>query len=333
MAGGGITMMVGINLGISASEIACLIDGKPVVIPSSTGGAFTSSIVSMDEWQVSSEILKRLKKCAEDFLQQTVDSVVIAVPISFGFRQMYAIAEAARLAEFKEVRFVLDHVAALIACSIKNVGHEAYTLVYDLDEYAFVLTLLSQFDGIIKVIAGRSIEKLGGEVFDEAIQSWYINEIIELGLSVSYGLAEKPIIKKAAKEARRVLSSFLSAEVSPDFPFIDEDGSSFYVKRNLTRDRFEEITAKLLLKTGLFITALLNERGFAEEDIGLVLPIGEVTRMPMVLNLLNKRFPGRVASCVNTDLMVVSGAAIYAGSLSGAPDAPAGITPEPLYPL
>lgn len=267
--------------------------------------------------EISAIILKELKQYAQEYLGEEVTEAVITVPANFDNNQRKLTKLAGEMAGFKVERIINEPTAAAMGYGIDNLDKEEKVLVYDLGGGTFDVTILEMFDGILDVISSRGNNRLGGKDFDERIELYIEDEfkkqhgvdLYETGINYK---EIKPRIKEAAINAKKELSSQLSTNINiPFITILDNRPINLYIE--LTRQKFDELTADLVKSTIDTINEALNAANCNEEDIDVVLLVGGSSRMASVQSLVNGKFPNKVKAGINPDEAVALGAAVQAG--------------------
>lgn len=264
--------------------------------------------------EISSMILKKLKKYAEDYLGESVTEAVITVPANFNDLQRQATKEAGELAGLKVDRIINEPTAAALAYGIDNLEGEEKVLVYDLGGGTFDVTVLELFDGVIDVKASRGNNKLGGKDFDERIEKYIIEDFEKKnGINLRNNKKTMARIKEAAERAKIELSSMDSTDIELPFVAIDENQNPLEISIRLTRSKFEELIMDLLEATDKEIQDALEAAKYSIDDIDVVLAVGGSSRVPCVRRLLNTKFNKKIKTDINPDEAIALGAAVQAG--------------------
>lgn len=275
--------------------------------------------------EVSSEILKYLKKNAEIEIGQAIEKAVITVPAYFSDKQRKATVKAADLAGFQVERIINEPTAAALAYGIEHMSSEENILIYDLGGGTFDVTLLEMFDGILDVKASSGKNDLGGKDFDEKIIDYLLkkfNDKNEIDLSLDIRAMIK--IKREAEKCKIALSN--QEEYIISIPFIAEkDGLPIEIHEKITRKEFEELIVDLVKSTGEAINIVLEDSKVSKEDIDLILLVGGSTKVPFVATFVEEFLGQCPKELINPDLAVAQGAAIQAGIIDELFDSEEGI--------
>ena len=269
--------------------------------------------------ELSSLILKELKKYAEDYLGEEVVEAVITVPANFNNSQRKVTKMAGEMAGLKVERIINEPTAAAMAYGLNNYDKEEKILVYDLGGGTFDVSILEMFEGILDVKSSRGNDRLGGKDFDSRIEKYIekefektYNQNLYKGLDVKNKLSIKLRVKEAAINAKKELSTQLSTTIN--IPFITIiDNKPVSIRMELTRDKFNQLTKDLVISTTEKIDEALKAAKLKEKDIDRVLLIGGSSRIPAVKELVEKKFKGKIITGINPDEAVAMGAAIQAG--------------------
>jgi molecular chaperone DnaK len=266
--------------------------------------------------QISSFILKYLKKCAEDYLGEEITRAVITVPAYFTDEQRKATVEAGNLAGLKVERIINEPTAAALAYGIDNMENNQYILVYDLGGGTLDVTVLEMFEGVLEVKASSGNNKLGGKDFDERLMDWLMEEFkAQYDIDLSNDVRALARIKEAAEACKIALST--QEEYKIELPFIAEkDGKPVALERVVTRDMFENLIKDLVESTIEPINIALGDSGLTKDDIDLVFMVGGSTRIPLVRRFLESVMGRQPVSPVDPDLAVAMGAAIQAAIIN-----------------
>ena len=269
--------------------------------------------------QLSAEILKTLKKAAEDYLGEEVTEAVITVPAYFNESQRKATINAGKIAGLDVKRIVNEPTAAALSYGADK-EEDKNIIVYDLGGGTFDVSVLEIGEGVVEVKSTNGDTFLGGEDFDMRIVD-YLCDTFEKENNIDLRQDQTVLqrVKEAAEEAKKVLSSSKSTEIN--LPFITADASGpKHMQINLTRTKLESLVEDLVARTVEPINKALEDAGIKAEDIDEVLLVGGMTRMPAVQELVKKTFGKEPSKGVNPDEVVSSGAAVQAGIIAGEVD-------------
>lgn len=266
--------------------------------------------------QVSAMILQKLKADAESYLGETVTQAVITVPAYFNDSQRQATKDAGKIAGLEVLRIVNEPTAAALAYGMEK-SEDQTVLVFDLGGGTFDVSILELSEGFFEVKATSGDNKLGGDDFDQVIMDYLVSEFKkEHGIDLSKDRMAQQRLKDAAEKAKKDLSGVLTTTIS--LPFITADASGpKHLEINLTRAKFEELSANLVERTMGPTRQALQDAGLTPNEIDRVVLVGGSTRIPAVQEAI-KKFTGKEPhKGVNPDEVVALGAAVQAGVLTG----------------
>ncbi|KZE41966.1 molecular chaperone DnaK [Brevibacillus parabrevis] len=266
--------------------------------------------------QISAMILQKLKADAEAYLGQPVTQAVITVPAYFNDSQRQATKDAGKIAGLEVLRIVNEPTAAALAYGMEKTEDQT-VLVFDLGGGTFDVSILELSDGFFEVKATSGDNKLGGDDFDDVIMNYLVSEFKkEHGIDLSKDRMAQQRLKDAAEKAKKDLSGVLTTTIS--LPFITADASGpKHLEMNLTRAKFEELSAELVERTMGPTRQALKDAGLTPSEIDRVILVGGSTRIPAVQEAI-KKFTGKEPhKGVNPDEVVALGAAVQAGVLTG----------------
>lgn len=267
--------------------------------------------------EISAIILQKLKSDAESYLGEEVDKAVITVPAYFNDSQRQATKDAGKIAGLEVMRIINEPTAAALAYGLDKDDQEQTILVYDLGGGTFDVSILELGDGIFEVKATAGDNKLGGDDFDEKVINYMVEEFKkENGIDLSKDKMALQRLKDAAEKAKKDLSGVTQTQIS--LPFITADASGpKHLELNLTRAKFEELTADLVEKTMGPTRQALSDAGLSTGDVDRVILVGGSTRIPAVQEGIKKVTGKDPHKGINPDEVVALGAAIQAGVLAG----------------
>jgi len=266
--------------------------------------------------EISAIILQKLKSDAEAYLGQAVTQAVITVPAYFNDSQRQATKDAGKIAGLEVLRIVNEPTAAALAYGLEK-SEDQTILVYDLGGGTFDVSILELGDGFFEVKATSGDNKLGGDDFDQVIIDHMVAEFKkEQGIDLSKDKAAVQRLKDAAEKAKKELSGVLTSSIS--LPFITMvDGVPQHLEMNLTRAKFDELTAGLVERTLGPTRQALSDAGMSPSDIDKIVLVGGSTRIPAVQEAVKKLTGKDPHKGVNPDEVVALGAAVQAGVLTG----------------
>ncbi|WP_379135093.1 molecular chaperone DnaK [Paenibacillus sp. sgz500958] len=266
--------------------------------------------------EISAMILQKLKADAEAYLGQTVTQAVITVPAYFNDSQRQATKDAGKIAGLEVLRIVNEPTAAALAYGLEK-SEDQTILVYDLGGGTFDVSILELGDGFFEVKATSGDNRLGGDDFDQVVMDYLVAEFKkEQGIDLSKDKAAVQRLKDAAEKAKKELSGVLTTTVS--LPFITvADGVPQHLEINLTRAKFDELTASLVERTLGPTRQALSDAGMTPADLHKIVLVGGSTRIPAVQEAIKKLTGKEPHKGVNPDEVVALGAAVQAGVLTG----------------
>ena len=266
--------------------------------------------------QVSAFILQKMKETAEAHLGQKVDQAVITVPAYFNDAQRQATKDAGKIAGLEVLRIINEPTAAALAYGLDKA--KAGTIaVYDLGGGTFDVSILEIGDGVFEVKSTNGDTFLGGEDFDMRLVSYLADEFQkEQGINLRNDKLALQRLKEAAEKAKIELSSTTQTEINLPFITADQSGPK-HLTMKLTRAKFEALVDDLIQKTVEPCRKALKDAGLTAGEIGEVVLVGGMSRMPKVQEVVKQLFGKEPHKGVNPDEVVAIGAAIQAGVLQG----------------
>ncbi|MGI1943375.1 molecular chaperone DnaK [Shewanella glacialipiscicola] len=271
--------------------------------------------------QVSAEILKKMKKTAEDFLGEEVTEAVITVPAYFNDSQRQATKDAGRIAGLDVKRIINEPTAAALAYGIDKKQGDNIVAVYDLGGGTFDISIIeidsNDGDQTFEVLATNGDTHLGGEDFDNRLINYLADEFKkEQGLDLRKDALAMQRLKEAAEKAKIELSSTNHTEVNLPYITADATGPKHLVIK-ITRAKLEALVEDMIMRTLEPLKVALADADLSVSDINEVILVGGQTRMPKVQEVVTNFFGKEPRKDVNPDEAVAVGAAIQAGVLSG----------------
>ncbi|WP_029585282.1 molecular chaperone DnaK [Bradyrhizobium sp. URHD0069] len=266
--------------------------------------------------QISAFILQKMKETAEAHLGQKVEQAVITVPAYFNDAQRQATKDAGKIAGLEVLRIINEPTAAALAYGLDKTKTGTIA-VYDLGGGTFDISILEIGDGVFEVKSTNGDTFLGGEDFDMRLVSYLADEFQkEQGINLRNDKLALQRLKEAAEKAKIELSSTTQTEIN--LPFITADASGpKHLTMKLTRAKFEALVDDLIQKTIEPCRKALKDAGLTAGEIGEVVLVGGMTRMPKVQEVVKQLFGKEPHKGVNPDEVVAIGAAIQAGVLQG----------------
>ncbi len=271
--------------------------------------------------EISAMILQKLKSDAEGYLGEKVTEAVITVPAYFSDAQRQATKDAGKIAGLDVKRIINEPTAAALSYGLDN-EQEQRIMVYDLGGGTFDVSIIEIGDGVIEVLATAGDNKLGGDDFDNAITQYMLDEFKKAeGIDLSGDKMAMQRLKEAAEKAKKELSSATTTNINLPFITANQDGPKHF-DMNLTRAKFDELTADLVDRTKGPVSTALADAGLTAAELDKVLLVGGSTRIIAVQEEV-KRLTGKEPfKGINPDECVAIGACIQGGKLAG--DAGAG---------
>lgn len=267
--------------------------------------------------EISAMVLQKMKKTAEDFLGHEVTEAVITVPAYFNDSQRQATKEAGEIAGLKVQRIINEPTAAALAYGLDKRDRDMKIAVYDLGGGTFDISILELGDGVFEVKSTNGDTHLGGDDFDQIIIDWLAQLFID---QERVDLRKDPMalqrLKEAAEKAKIDLSGATSADIN--LPYVTAiDGVPKHLVTQLTRAKFEQLSADLVERTLAPCRQALKDAGYTTNDIDEVILVGGSTRIPRIQQAVEQFFNKKPNRSVNPDEVVALGAAIQGGVLSG----------------
>jgi molecular chaperone DnaK len=267
--------------------------------------------------QVSAFILQKMKETAEGYLSESVDKAVITVPAYFNDAQRQATKDAGKIAGLEVLRIINEPTAAALAYGLDKSDEDRTIVVYDLGGGTFDVSILEIGDGLFQVQSTNGDTALGGEDFDLRLVDYLADEFKkENSMDLRGDKLALQRLKEAAEKAKIELSSATQTEIN--LPYITADASGpKHLTLKLTRAKLESLVDDLVQKTLAPCKKALKDAGVSAGDIDEVVLVGGMTRMPKVVETVQKFFGKEPHKGVNPDEVVAMGAAIQAGVLQG----------------
>jgi molecular chaperone DnaK len=266
--------------------------------------------------QISAFILQKMKETAEAYLGQTVTQAVITVPAYFNDAQRQATKDAGKIAGLEVLRIINEPTAAALAYGLDKKGAGTIA-VYDLGGGTFDVSILEIGDGVFEVKSTNGDTFLGGEDFDSRLVEYLAGEFKkEQGIDLTKDKLALQRLKEASEKAKIELSSATQTEIN--LPYITADSAGpKHLTLKLTRAKFEALVDDLIQRTIEPCRKALKDAGLSAAEIGEVVLVGGMTRMPKVQEVVKQFFGKEPHKGVNPDEVVAIGAAVQAGVLQG----------------
>lgn len=272
--------------------------------------------------QISAEVLRKMKKTAEDYLGHEVTQAVITVPAYFNDSQRQATKDAGRIAGLEVLRIINEPTAAALAYGVDKADKkDRKVAVYDLGGGTFDVSIIeiANIDGEkqIEVLSTNGDTFLGGEDFDQRIMDYLVAEFLkETGIDLTKDVLALQRLKDAAEKAKIELSS--SAQTDVNLPYVTADATGpKHLNVKLTRAKLESLVDELIQRSVGPCKTAMQDAGVTAADIDEVILVGGMTRMPKVQETVEKLFGKAPRKDVNPDEAVAAGAAIQGSVLAG----------------
>jgi len=271
--------------------------------------------------QVSAEVLKKMKKTAEDYLGETISEAVITVPAYFNDSQRQATKDAGRIAGLDVKRIINEPTAAALAYGMDKQEGDKVVAVYDLGGGTFDISIIEidevEGEHTFEVLATNGDTHLGGEDFDNRLINYLVAEFKkDQGMDLTSDPLAMQRLKEGAEKAKCELSSAQQTDVN--LPYITADASGpKHMNIKITRAKLESLVEDMVKATLEPLKQALKDADLSTSDVDDVILVGGQSRMPLVQKAVTDFFGKEPRKDVNPDEAVASGAAIQAGVLSG----------------
>ena len=271
--------------------------------------------------EISAMILAKLKRDAEAYIGEPVTEAVITVPAYFTDAQRQATKDAGKIAGLDVKRIINEPTAAALSYGLDN-ENEQKIMVYDLGGGTFDVSIIEIGDGVIEVLSTAGDNRLGGDDFDNVITQYMLEDFkTKEGVDLSTDKMAMQRLKEAAEKAKKELSSSTTTNINLPFITATAEGPKHF-EMNLTRAKFNELTAHLVERTATPVSKALNDAGLNASELSKVLLVGGSTRIPAVQDKVKQLTGKEPFKGINPDECVAIGASIQGGKLAG--DAGAG---------
>ena len=266
--------------------------------------------------EISAMILQKLKSDAENYLGEKVTEAVITVPAYFNDAQRQATKDAGKIAGLDVKRIINEPTAAALSYGLDN-EEEQKSMVYDLGGGTFDVSIIEIGDGVIEVLSTAGDNKLGGDDFDNVITQYMLDEFKKQeGVDLSTDKMAMQRLKEAAEKAKKELSSATTTNINLPFITATAEGPKHF-DMNLTRAKFDELTAHLVERTAGPVNSALNDAGMTASELSKVLLVGGSTRIPAVQDKVQQLTGKEPFKGINPDECVAIGASVQGGKLAG----------------
>jgi molecular chaperone DnaK len=260
--------------------------------------------------EISAQILTKMKQTAEDYLGQTVTEAVITVPAYFNDAERQATKEAGAIAGLEVKRIINEPTAAALAYGLDKGGKDMKIAVFDLGGGTFDISILELGDGVFEVKSTDGDTHLGGDDFDQVIINWLADEFKnDEGVDLRQDPMALQRLKEAAEKAKIELSSGASTEINLPYIF-PVNGMPKHLVRSLSRAKFEQLADTLIQRMLEPCRRAMKNSGYSNSDIDEVILVGGSTRIPRVVEEVEKFWGKKASKGVNPDEAVAIGAAV-----------------------
>ncbi len=292
------------------------------IIPADNGDAWVEvKGKKLSPQEISAQILRKMKKTAEDYLGEKVSAAVITVPAYFNDSQRQATKDAGKIAGLDVKRIINEPTAAALAYGMDKKGGDKTIAVYDLGGGTFDVSIIeiADIDGEqqFEVLATNGDTFLGGEDFDKRVIDYIVDEFKkDQGVDLKNDPMALQRLKEAAENAKIELSSSEQTEIN--LPYVTADASGpKHLNMKITRSKLESLVADLIERTIAPCKIAVKDAGLSLSEISDVILVGGQTRMPKVQQVVGDYFGKTPRKDVNPDEAVAMGAAVQGGVLSG----------------
>lgn len=306
-------------IGRKFNEVSSEIKNVPYKVTSNSNGDAVFEVQGkvMTPEEIAAQILVKMKETAEAYLGEKVTEAVITVPAYFNDSQRQSTKDAGRIAGLDVKRIIPEPTAAALAYGLDKEKTDKKIAVFDLGGGTFDISILEIGDGVFEVLSTNGDTHLGGDDFDNEILKWMLESFKkETGIDLSKDRMALQRLRDAAEKAKIELSGTMSTEINQPFITMDASGPK-HLALTLTRSTLENLTHALIERTREPCIKALKDANMKKEDIGEVILVGGMTRMPAVQTMVKEIFGKEGHKGVNPDEVVAVGAAIQGGVLTG----------------
>ncbi len=288
------------------------------VVPDRNGNAvFEVQNKNYTPEEMAAMVLVKMKETAEAYLGEKVTEAVITVPAYFNDSQRQSTKDAGRIAGLDVKRIIPEPTAAALAYGLDKQTIDKKIAVFDLGGGTFDISILEIGDGVFEVLATNGDTHLGGDDFDNVILHWILDTFKkETGIDLSKDKMALQRLRDASEKAKIELSGTMSTEINQPFITMDATGPK-HLSLTLSRSKLESLAQDLIQRTVDPCLKALKDAGLTKDDIGEVILVGGMTRMPAVQTKVKDIFGKEGHKGVNPDEVVAVGAAIQGGVLTG----------------
>jgi molecular chaperone DnaK len=267
--------------------------------------------------EAAAQILMKMKETAESYLGEKITEAIITVPAYFNDSQRQSTKDAGRIAGLDVKRILPEPTAAALAYGIDKLKTDKKIAVYDLGGGTFDISVLEIGDGVFEVLSTNGDTHLGGDDFDTLIMYWILDEFKkETGIDLRQDKMALQRLRDAAEKAKIELSGTATTEINQPFITMDASGPK-HLTLTLTRAKLESLCHDLIERTVEPSLKAMKDAGLSNSDIGEVILVGGMTRMPAVQQKVKEIFGREPNKSVNPDEAVAIGAAIQGGIIAG----------------
>ncbi|KAI8073991.1 hsp7-like protein [Gongronella butleri] len=287
------------------------------IVPHSNGDAWVEAQgQKYSPSQMGAFVLGKMKETAEGYLGKKVKHAVVTVPAYFNDAQRQATKDAGKIAGLDVLRVINEPTAAALAYGLDKAGDKTIA-VYDLGGGTFDISILEIQSGVFEVKSTNGDTALGGEDFDSHLVRWVVDDFQkESGINLAGDNMAIQRIREACEKAKIELSSTVQTDIN--LPYITADASGpKHINIKLSRSKFEGLVGDLVNRTVAPCEKAMKDAGIANKDVGDVILVGGMSRMPKVIDTVKSVFGKEPSKSVNPDEAVAMGAAIQGGVLAG----------------
>lgn len=306
-------------IGRKYSEVQSEIATVPYKVTKNANGdaVFEIDGKTLSPEEAAAHILIKMKETAENYLGEKVTEAVITVPAYFNDSQRQSTKDAGKIAGLDVKRIIPEPTAAALAYGLDKLHTDKKIAVYDLGGGTFDVSILEIGDGVFEVLSTNGDTHLGGDDFDNAIIHWMLDEFKkESGIDLSKDKMALQRLRDAAEKAKIELSGVLTTEINQPFITMDATGPR-HLSLTLSRAKLESLCHDLIERTVQPCLKAMKDAGVSTGEIGEVILVGGMTRMPAVQQRVKDLFGKEPHKGVNPDEAVAIGAAIQGGIIAG----------------
>lgn len=306
-------------IGRKYNEVLSEIKNVPYKVTSNASGDAVFEVLGkmITPEEVSAQILIKMKETAEAYLGEKVTEAVITVPAYFNDSQRQSTKDAGKIAGLDVKRIIPEPTAAALAYGLDKEHSDKKIAVFDLGGGTFDISILEIGDGVFEVLSTNGDTHLGGDDFDNVILNWILDEYKrEQGIDLRNDKMALQRLRDASEKAKIELSGTMSTDINQPFITMDATGPK-HLALTLTRSKLESLTHDLIERCREPCIKAMKDAGLKEDNIGEIILVGGMTRMPAVQEIVKQIFGKEGHKGVNPDEVVAVGAAIQGGVLSG----------------